>query len=71
LEFSNEQEVENFHCRLNLEEIDEDFIEFILDMCKANNFIMADLSGNLIIPTHMLIHKLIVDQLQNKLTESS
>lgn len=59
LSLNEDDLVENFHCRINLRDIDEVFIDYLLDLCRSNNYLLADKKGNLMTPDKKLRSKLI------------
>lgn len=59
LNLSKGDEVENFGCRIDLRNIDESFVNLIIDICINYNLLITDSKGRVISPNRLALGKLI------------
>ncbi|MEP3387074.1 MAG: hypothetical protein ABJO02_02745 [Reichenbachiella sp.] len=61
LSFKDDNQVESFGCRIDLREIDESFIDLILELCNRNKYLISDRQGNLRTANRLELGKLIAN----------
>lgn len=61
LSFAENNTVESFNCRIDLHDLDEVFIEFILELCKSRQYVMADTNRNIRYPDRLKLSKLMAN----------
>lgn len=59
LSFGDDKCVESFGCRIDLRELDEDFISLVLEICTSRNYLLSDRKGNIKIPSRHELGKLL------------
>jgi len=61
LSFTEVDKIESFGCRIDLREIDEEFIDLILDLCTSRDYLLTDRKGNIRTPERLELGKLIAN----------